>query len=169
MGDQDGQAMPSDLSAEDTAGLSSYEGSDTDMGDQPGDSFDSAPGGGEGQSGASAQGAAQRGDQGGDEASRGAGAGGGQGGPDAARPQDGRSPTGKVLELRGRPSDGGGPGLLDDNGKVPLVASNDGSIGGVGDSAGRAIVDPLSIRGEQNFVPWEKRQIVRDFFTGTGK
>jgi hypothetical protein len=54
---------------------------------------------------------------------------------------------------------------------VPLVASQDGSVSGAAPSSpGRAvIVDPLSVRAEQNFVPWDKKPIVRDYFTGTGK
>ncbi|HEY3111201.1 MAG TPA: hypothetical protein VGL23_20755, partial [Chloroflexota bacterium] len=170
MMDANGQAMPSDLSAEDTAGLSNYEGAGADMGDQAGDSFDGSQAGEGSQSAAAAQGASQRSDPFGEEASRGSAAGGGPGGTEQGRGQDaGRNTTGKILELRGRPSDQGGPGQLDDSGKVPLVASNDGSIGSAGGSARSVIVDSLSIRGEQNFVPWEKRQIVRDFFTGTGK
>jgi hypothetical protein len=172
MMDPNGEAMPSDLSAEDTAGLSSFEGAGLgdEMGEQMGDTFDGSQAGEGGQDGATAQGAPQRSDQLGEETGRGAGAGGGPGGNDQGRAQDAaRNTTGKVLELRGRPSDGGGPGQLDDSGKVPLVASNDGSIGGAGASARSVIVDALSVRGEQNFVPWEKRQIVRDFFTGTGK
>jgi hypothetical protein len=166
-------AMPSDLSAEDTSGLSNFEGSGTEgeMGDMGADQFaDSGFGEGAASEG-NGQGMPQRSDLLGEDAGRGAGAGGGQGGADQGRGQDPRGNTsGKILELRGRPSDQGGPGQLDNEGKVPLVSSNDGSIGGAAGAGARSvIVDPLSVRGEQNFVPWEKRQIVRDFFTGTGK
>ena len=113
----------------------------------------------------------QRSDQAGQEASAGSGAGGGKSNVEQYRAQAAdKNGSGKVLELRGRPNDSAGDGVLDDSGKVPLVASNDGTVGGAAGSGGRSvIVDPLSVRGEQNFVPWEKRQIVKDFFTGASK
>ncbi|HEY3111910.1 MAG TPA: hypothetical protein VGL23_24360, partial [Chloroflexota bacterium] len=84
----DGQAMPSDLSAEDTAGLSNYEGAGADMGDQMGDTFDGSQSGEGSQGAPGAPGTPQRADQFGEEASRGSGAGGGPGGADQGRGQD---------------------------------------------------------------------------------
>jgi hypothetical protein len=179
MMDQDAAGGASDLSAEDLSALQNFEGgageqgqgAEGDMGEM-GEGFDGAGLGADGQSGASGQpGSGQRSDQLGEEASAGAGAGGGKSNVEQYRAQSAdKNSQGKVLELRGRPNPAAGDGVLDDSGKVPLVASNDGSVGGASGSGGRSvIVDPLTVRGEQNFVPWEKRQIVKDFFTGASK
>lgn len=171
--DPEGAGAPSDLASENLAGLQNYEGAGAD-GQTAGDaSFDESasqqgvPSGqlGDGQGNGNPRSA----DQSGQEAGRGAGAGSGPGSEQYRAPDASRVQQGKVLELRGRPSDSGGS-TLDENGKVPLVASNDGSVAGAQAGTTRsAIVDPLSVRSEQNFVPWEKRQIVKDYFTGPAK
>jgi len=162
--------MPSDLSAEDLAALQNYEstGEGGEMGDM-GDMGQFGEGFGEGMMDPQGMGP-----DGGPMArsdalgSQGAGAGSAPGGgAETGRGGQGAAQQGRVLELRGRPT-GDGSGTLDQGDKVPLVSTNDGSVTGSGVGQARSvIVDPLSVRGEQNFVPWEKRQIVKDFFTGT--
>lgn len=162
--------MPSDLSAEDLAALQNYEstGESGEMGDM-GDIGQFGEGFGEGlmdpQGMGPDGGPMARSDALG---SQGAGAGSAPGGGvETGRGGQGAAQQGKVLELRGRPT-GDGSGTLDQGDKVPLVSTNDGSVTGLGSGQARSvIVDSLSVRGEQNFVPWEKRQIVKDFFTGT--
>jgi len=172
MGDTQGYdptAGMSDLQNEALNGLSNYEGGtqpdefSQGMGEGMGEGFGATPGDARNPGAAS-----QRSDAVGGQDSTGAGgAGAGPGrdqyqAPDPNRPQT----QGKLLELRGRPSEGGSS-RLDEGDKVPLVNSSDGSVGSaVGTAARQAIVDPLSVRSEQNFVPWEKRQIIKDYFSG---
>lgn len=158
------QGTSSDLSAEGLGALSDFQGQG-ENGDPGADGAfpndQGAPG---------SLGAAQRADQGGvDEGSQGAAAGGGPARDQYRSPQSG--PTGqqaKVIQLRGRPTDSGGS-TQDNDPRVPLVNSNDGSVQISSGGARSVIVDPLSIRGEQNFVPWEKRQIVKDYFSGAAR
>src|SRR5262245_22394115 len=159
-------SQTSDLQSEGLDGLSNYEGG------MPSDEFGDAGGEGLGDmsNDALAPGAAagQRSDaQGGQDSTGSGGAGAGPGRDQYQAPGPNRAQTqGKLLELRGRPSEGGGS-TVDDGDKVPLVSSSDGTIGAaVGAGARQAIVDPLSVRSEQNFVPWEKRQIIKDYFSG---
>lgn len=168
----EGGSMPSDLEAEGLGGLSNFEGSG-DMGDlgDMGEGFGQSPGLSDFGDPSAASGASQRGEGAGTDAQQGGGAGGAPGRVDQYQRPNGASPDsrGRVLELRGRPSDTGGS-RPDNDSNVPLVASNDGSVAGaVGAGARSVIVDPLTVRGEQNFVPWEKRQIVKDYFTGAPK
>ncbi|HUE76116.1 MAG TPA: hypothetical protein VMP10_04740, partial [Chloroflexota bacterium] len=74
---------------------------------------------------------------------------------------------GRLLQVRGRPGDGPS-NPVNDSERVPLVSSSDGSVAGIsGSGAAAGTIDPTNIRGESNFVPWEKRQIIRDYFSGT--
>ncbi|MBM4419483.1 MAG: hypothetical protein FJ033_14405 [Chloroflexi bacterium] len=75
-----------------------------------------------------------------------------------------RVAPGRVLDLRGRAD--GGSSSLEEGENLPLVASHDGTVGGAGGQSRTVIVDALSIRPEQNYVPLDKRQIVRDYFSG---
>jgi hypothetical protein len=169
--DPEGAGSPSsDISSEDLGALQNYEGAGMDMDSMGASTFDDYPS----DQAAPGSGLANPGSLGGEQASqdasKGGGAGGGPGSEQYRSSDLARSSQGKVLELRGRPSDSGGSSQLDDGGKVPLVSTNDGSVSGAQSGTARtAIVDPLSVRGEQNFVPWEKRQIVKDYFTGPAK
>ncbi len=169
--DQNGDGgQPSDLSEEQLNALSNYEGQG-DMadaaagaeGDMGGDPFDT-----NGQNGTST-GAGKNGNAA-DDASQGAGAGAGASRVDQYQRPTGSSTSasGKVLELRGRPT-GSGDSTTENDPRVPLVASNDGSVATTAGGARSVIVDPLTVRGEQNYVPWEKRQIVKDYFSGATK
>jgi hypothetical protein len=163
----------SGLQSEGLEGLGEYEGAPApgeDGGEGFGEGFGDLEGTGMGDPalspGDQGSGGAQRSDQLGSEAAGGSGGAGAGQGREQYAPPNATQQQGKLLELRGRPSDGGG-GTLEEGSKVPLVGSNDGSVTGSGASGGRTvIVDPLSIRGEQNFVPWEKRQIIKDYFSG---
>ncbi len=75
-----------------------------------------------------------------------------------------RIAAGRVVDLRGRAD--GGPSSLEEGENLPLVASHDGTVGGAAGQSRTVIVDALSIRPEQNYVPLDKRQIVRDYFSG---
>ena len=171
-GMQDYDPSMGGLQSEGTEGLGNYEG--TTPGEDSGEGFGEGFGDLEGlgaldpalSPGDQGSGSGQGAERLGSEAVGGSGgAGAGQGREQYAAP-NATQQQGKTLELRGRPSDGGG-GTLEEGSKVPLVSSNDGSVGGAPGSGGRTvIVDPLSIRGEQNFVPWEKRQIIKDYFSG---
>jgi hypothetical protein len=72
-----------------------------------------------------------------------------------------------VIELRGRPS-ADGQSSLDPGAQVPLVSSNDGGFDQSTAGSGGGLSGPIDVRGEQNVVPLEKRQIVRDYFGGSG-
>jgi uncharacterized membrane protein len=163
--DENGQ---SDLSAEELGGLSDFQGQG-DQGDMDGagadGQFGTDPNGSDMGSGGT-----QRADQAAaDEASQGAAAGGGPSRDQYKAPTaSGAAQSGKVLELRGRPTDSGGS-TQDTDSRVPLVSSNDGTVQTTSGGARSVIVDPLTVRGEQNYVPWEKRQIVKDYFSGPGK
>jgi hypothetical protein len=98
----------------------------------------------------------------------GSGAGDTPGNQPSSRPAPDRSLTdGRLLQVRGRPGDGPS-NPVNDSDRVPLVSSSDGSVTGIsGSGAPAGSIDPTNIRGESNFVPWEKRQIIRDYFSGT--
>jgi hypothetical protein len=162
--DSDATGQQSDLSEDQLNALSSYEGQGDaadsgDMADMGGDPFGDANGQNGGTTGQSQS------PNGSDDASQGAAAGGGPARDTYTKPTaNGQATPGKVLELRGRPTDSGASST-DNDPRVPLVASNDGSVATSAGGARSVIVDPLTVRGEQNYVPWEKRQIVKDYFT----
>jgi hypothetical protein len=167
--DFNGGMQGSDFQTEGSNGLSNYEGGGdmSDMSD-PQEGFGEGFGDQPGQDGG-ALGASQRADSANNDSSQGGGAGGGPSRVDQyQKPNANGLSPGKVLELRGRPGESG-TSTTDNDPRVPLVSSNDGSIGATVGSARSVIVDALSVRGEQNFVPWEKRQVVKDYFTGSGK
>ena len=163
--------MPSDIEAEGLGGLSDFQGAgeNGELGDAFGTGFDSNDLNAE-MGNSPGKGAPSKSDgSSNDSRSIGAGAGSGPGGID----QNGtsalqkRQVQGKLLELRGRPTSDGGSSEDSGGDRIPLVSSNDGSVAGMSGSNTRSvIVDPLSVRGEQNFVPWDKRQIVKDYFSG---
>lgn len=164
------QMAQSALSAEELGALSEFQGQgEGEMGSEgegagTEGSFGEAPGEGDG------LGASGSSDQaGGENASTGAGAGSGPGRDQYQRPNAvPAAQQARVLELRGRPTDGGGSSTENDP-RVPLVNSNDGSVAVTDAVGGRSVItEALSVRGEQNHVPWEKRQIVRDYFSGAG-
>lgn len=100
----------------------------------------------------------------------GPGAGSTPGNPTTGQPSPDRPETdGRLLQVRGRPGDGPS-NPVNDSERVPLVSSSDGSVAGIsGSGAAAGTIDPTNIRGESNFVPWEKRQIIRDYFSGTAR
>ncbi len=167
-----GGGSPSDLSAEGLGGLSDFQGAgeNGEMGDAFGSGFDSndmrdsmANGSGQGSPSKSDTSLS-------DPRNGAAGAGSGPGGIDqnSTSSQLKKQAQGKLLELRGRPTNDGGSNEDTSGDRIPLVSSNDGSVtGSSGGNARSVIVDPLSVRGEQNFVPWEKRQIIKDYFSGS--
>jgi hypothetical protein len=159
----------SDLQSEGLEGLSTYEGGMTPDEFGEGEFEGAGQGFGDLSNDAAKGAAAQRADGlGGQESNGAGGAGSGPGRDQYQAPDRSRAQTqGKLLELRGRPSGVGGS-TLEEGEKVPLVSSNDGSVGSTyGTAARQPIVDALSVRSEQNFVPWEKRQIIKDYFSGT--
>jgi hypothetical protein len=164
--DPSGGAASGELGQEGLGGLSDYEGAGEagDFGEGFGDSSGMLDSPDQGLPGNSA-----RADMLGAEAGTGSAASGALGKLESGLAADRANPENRarVIELRGRPSDSGSS-TIDSNDRVPLVSSNDGTIGGSAGATGRSIiVDPLSMRGEQNFVPWEKRQIIKDYFTGS--
>ncbi|TAK24916.1 MAG: hypothetical protein EPO26_04590 [Chloroflexota bacterium] len=162
-----GEGAFGELSQEDLGALAEYEGQDQSEGDAGGDEFGDATGAGVSDgsdpngAGASTSGRSL----GSGEGSAGSGGGQAPSRESYQAPDRTRAAQGRVVELRGRPS-AGGTSTLEESEKVPLVSSNDGSITGAAGQSRTVIVDPVSVRAEQNFVPLEKRQVVRDFFSG---
>lgn len=93
------------------------------------------------------------------------GAGAGPGNPAAAAALSRLNALGKLLEIPGQASSG--PGTLENDPRAPLVFSHDGSVTTLSSTSRPQSTTPINARGESNFVPWEKRPIVREYFSGS--
>jgi hypothetical protein len=163
--------QPSDQGGGQPSGASGQEPGATGAPGGSSDQAGAAPGQGEpGGSGADGRPTGQSGDA---AAGSGQSEAGGAGGAGAGPGRDGSAAEGdlggerRVIELRGRPSPGG-ESSPDLGAQVPLVSSNDGGVDRSASASGGGLTSPVDVRGEQNVVPIEKRQIVRDYFGGTG-